>query len=158
MFKLIFIPKSYHEDVVLISKLNHYAIITDSYHFTIARDNKYCKIDGYSKVSVILKDLFSYWLDNIDQNVFLPFDFSDQYIGGFAVSQIGENFVLQYGIYTDIDMSTGDVWEIIKEDYSQLKFIESSDFRKLEVNKQLLIDSIKELIVVADRFGQIVLE
>lgn len=80
----------------------------DTYYFAL--DNLFMReIETSTKVRLNLINLFEHWINSInnlkkDDIVYLPFDFSDQYIGCLRIEKIDiDNISLSYGYTTQYD-------------------------------------------------------
>lgn len=102
--KIEFIPNNNqvsHKDIhIKIPELDINKFV-DSYYFAIdIRTLPNEETD--EKVIIILNNLLREWIDNIDQlqegdSAFLPYDFSDQYIGGIKAQRQGYNVIIRSG-------------------------------------------------------------
>lgn len=103
--------------------------------------------DGYEKVVEVLKCILRGWISRINSIKlgginFLPFDFSDQYIGCLRVEMISrDNLFVSYGYTTKI---TGvDVNASSLEDF----VLENNDFKQrsplIEISKEQLLRDIQ---------------
>ena len=132
-----------HKDIFLnISELKQ-TQVADSYYLIL--DSKEETIKGAKKVLI---KLLTYWIDivsNLEQNQVknLPFDFSDQYLGGFQVSLTDDSRIaLKYGFTLEImgysispsqPAKVNSIPIIFKEDNRELDFF---------MNRADLIDDI----------------
>ncbi len=94
-------PKDGHEDLVVCIKENGFCGVFDSYYLSLD-DGVETKLKGIKKVNFVLKNLIKYWIKKIDESncgevVYLPIDFSDQYIGCFRIEKNENGLNLCYG-------------------------------------------------------------
>ena len=97
-----------HENLhVDLPKIN-YSKIADTYYFAL--DNLFMPDDESKEKAVLnIKQLLNYWCDAIqrlkkDEVVFLPFDYSDEYIGCFRIKYLNnDEITVDYGYTTEYE-------------------------------------------------------
>jgi hypothetical protein len=99
--------KEGHEDLTLFLDEISFSTEADSYYLML--DNKILpNEESYQKVKIVLDEMLQSWIAQVKQLnahdiVFLPFDFSDQYIGCIRVEAIDDkNVSINYGFTTVI--------------------------------------------------------
>jgi hypothetical protein len=119
-------------------------VVADSYYFVL--DNRFLPDeDSELKVRLALVILLGEWMrrigaiNNIGERCFLPFDFSDEYIGGIRVQMMGNDEVMcaymdtrEYGGY-----SVG-VTLLFEVTFDESLFVVSSDSYTLGREELLL--------------------
>lgn len=84
-----------HEDLILRIPSMNFSIVADSYYYML--DNSDCNNNNNNK-SIIFTKLLGLWRESLlnlqDGDIlFLPFDFSDQYIGCLRFELISDNIL-----------------------------------------------------------------
>ena len=148
--------KDFHRDLNLVIPSINLEVIADSYYLLLDNLIK-TDSEGYDKVLNVLISILSQWKIKIEKlevgdKCFLPFDFSDQYIGCLRIEQVDtENISGMYGVTQNImtiGINPSDVNEFI---------LAESDFRsrpkKFSFLKYDLLSSINLSIVeIPQRF------
>lgn len=136
-----------HKDLSLIFNELDIVKVADSYYFAI--DNQVLpQSESKDKVILILKNLIDGWMKRVlaltvNEITFLPFDFSDQYLGCLMVKQINSvEISVCYGITTSVSG-----WEISPSIIGDL-VISENDFEvtsyTVELNKHAFVSSIRQ--------------
>lgn len=102
--KLKILPgKDYHRDFqIRINGVEEYA---DTYYFWI---DEFKKLeDPYEGIISSVSDYLRIWVLQLTllpegQRVFMPLDFSDEYVGGFGIHSRKDTFVISYGYIYDV--------------------------------------------------------
>jgi hypothetical protein len=118
--------KNLHSDLILEIPSASINVIADTYYFAL--DDSLEDYDETKKVFAVLTTMLKQWklkIENLrhDGICFLPFDFSDQYIGCFKFKNIKNTMVASYGFTEKITgwmiyPSKLDQFEIGESDYS----------------------------------------
>jgi len=111
-----------------LSKID-YSALSDVYYFAL--DNRFMTEDeSTNKVILNIVQLLNCWCDAIrffkkDEIIFLPFDYSDQYIGCLRVKSLNnEEIIVDYGWTTKYEG-----WEICPSQFQKFK-INNSDYKR----------------------------
>jgi len=146
MLNIYIIESDYHKDIKVKIPSNNFEKICDSYYFNL--DNSITMDEGYGKVRFGLSELLNSWVYNLkslksDSALYLPIDFSDQYIGGFKVELIKENSIkINYGISEDL--GSGEFPSNPKGYFKTPKNFQLDDeFKEYVVEKDKFIKSIE---------------
>ncbi|MBO0933546.1 hypothetical protein [Fibrella aquatilis] len=96
------IKRSAHEDVFVTWQEMQLEKVVDSYFFVID-EGSIPEHGVFNKAATVLKHILLEWksvIENIkqDETVYLPFDFSDEYIGYLKVTQSRDNLIIGYGV------------------------------------------------------------
>lgn len=147
MFKIFIDKEALDNDVSLTLDDNTHVI--DSYHYVIDQDDESAGLNGYDKLVFLMKKLFFVWVDTIEKGYgFLPFDFSDQYLGGFLVSSIDVDTIkLDYGYYEDLYGWLDGIIATAKADHTHLTFIIDNNFKPIIKQKDALIRHIRDELI-----------
>jgi hypothetical protein len=93
---------SWHKDLIIDFSYLDVHVIADTYYFVI--DSIYKpNIEEISKVKFVLRKLLAYWVENIriiniQEDCYLPIDFSDQYTGCFKLHRVDNELLeISYG-------------------------------------------------------------
>ena len=152
MFNVTIFRKSFHSDIHLISLLNRYGVILDSYHFANDRSDQYSHLHGYQKVYEILIDIFIAWKEIVEkENGFLALDFADEYLGGLFVCNQNEKIELTYGYCTQLNGWELDIISIVNGHYLKENFVIDKNFRPISIGKNELIKYIDDTLIVPMR-------
>lgn len=120
----------------------------DSYYFQVE-----CEPFEITDIKQAISNLIEYWKDKIiamdsAEPIYMPIDFSDEYIGCFRLESVNGKIKMQYGFsrtngFGISPSNPGDFYKLVK-DFELL-----TDYLTIEVSKKELIDSliknIKEL-------------
>lgn len=111
-----------HSDLLLKSDVLGLEKYTDSYYFIIDPDFKPLE-ETFEKVTILLIGLLQFWINEIESIIenntaYLPFDFSDQYLGCFRIMGTNNNDInIDYGYTTKYQG-----WAIPISKINQVKF------------------------------------
>lgn len=95
--------KGYHKDLII--KVGNEEFLADTYYFWNDEINHYD--NPYHALHKVISDYFLKWTAKLmslqqGEEVFMPIDFSDQYIGGFRIKSQNQYFNITYGFICDI--------------------------------------------------------
>lgn len=100
----VFPTGNYHKDFLIqVGEFTQYA---DTYFFW---REEYGKLtDPYVRIKEVISDYLMFWAQDVQQlkerqNLFLPVDFSDEYVGGFKVYCVDYLLKVMYGYITNIN-------------------------------------------------------
>jgi len=93
--------KGTHEDIIVDTPKNGFRKTFDSYYFGLDDEIK-TDLTGMEKVKLVMTTLISLWIRHIkkckeETAIYLPIDFSDQYIGCFQIKKKGAELLISYG-------------------------------------------------------------
>jgi hypothetical protein len=143
----------FHKDIHLTIPTLNINIHSDSYFLAIDR-NPQNNFTGYKKVADVLINVLKWWIHKIDKlegnkTTYLPFDFSDQYIGCLKVRMIDDDSVsIQYGfteVIRGVDISPRDLDKFAIED-KDFEDDSSETMVNLTKFKDSIIESIDHLV------------
>ncbi len=138
----------FHENLYLSIECNQGESVSeygDLYYF--ANDIHFIgKSNSYEKAVLSFISMLGCWIEKLKKttyNVFLPFDFSDEYIGGLFITNSNDNYIVRYGVSREF---TGSAYapfkcELITPQKGELVFIGGS----------LHFESLKEVISNIER-------
>jgi hypothetical protein len=132
----------FHKDLFLNMPMINLSCEADSYYFLFAKSSG--ANVGYSKVVEILQHLLKAWLMRMDslpitRICYLPFDFSDQYIGCLRIESVEQNKIqIQYGFtqkFMGMEISPAEINNFIlqEDDFDQdsgVVVLDKDDFKK----------------------------
>lgn len=145
---------SLHNDLHLIIKAIDFECVADTYYLLLD-DNIQWTHDDYKKVNEVLIHILNKWIDKLESlklgdQCFLPFDFSDQYIGCLCVELIDKTTLK--GIYGFTRKITG--IHIYPSDIESFT-IEINDFesdsRAFSIDQKNLISDIHHSISMLEQ-------
>jgi hypothetical protein len=138
-----------HSNLFLEFSSSNFIQVADTYYFAL--DNFFMEGEESSfKVRQNLKNLLNKWISliekmKVNQKIYLPFDFSDEYIGCLRVDKISE-FDLQVGYgstrrFDGTSISPSQIEEFVIDDE-----VYSSSIDNIKIDKKLLLKNIQESI------------
>lgn len=152
MFKIKILENSFHSDIYVISLLNNYGVVLDSYHLANDESDRYSNLSGYEKVFIVLENLFEVWIEIIEKgNGYLILDFSDQYIGGISIRESNGRIELRYAYSEQFYGWDSDIISIANAQYSDDSFEIDKNFSPIFIDKHDLINNIKDTLIVPIR-------
>lgn len=136
----------FHNDLIVTIPSQGFTKSLDTYYFSL--DNSINNDEGYEKARKSLVELLNNWIIRlndlkIDSLVYLPIDFSDQYIGGFKCQLLNRDSVkLEYGFSHDYGYG---VYPSNPKEFfrSPDRFEVDKDLKNIVVGKNELIESLK---------------
>lgn len=95
---------TYHKDFLI--EVGDYKQLADTYYFW--RDSFGELSDPYDGIEKIISDYLAIWSTELrklpdHKTIFIPIDFSDEYIDGFEIKSSGNDFEVVYGMIRDIN-------------------------------------------------------
>lgn len=134
---------SYHKDFLV--KINHQEFLCDTYYFWEERFGNLT--DPYEGIIAKIAQYFDKWTFeiknlNISDRIFIPIDFSDEYIGGFKIKLKMESLLsVSFGYITDIN----DIVIRIQDDgriSTNLTYKNIESVYDFEIDKQVFLNSL----------------
>lgn len=144
---------SSHGDLSIVFDELELVEIVDSYYLSIDQYFLPDNIDD-DRIGLILKRLIEWWSSQVlklsdNEMTYLPWDFSDQYLGCFRVKQINKNLLsIGYGFTTSVTGYSITPSRLINSNIIDLideKFEIAS--KTIELDKQLLLSHIKKISI-----------
>jgi hypothetical protein len=135
-----------HED--LLFHFNGKVKRCDSYYFALDRVIA-PEDESPEKVRVVLKRLLGQWLEYVNNSasgdiLYLPYDFSDQYIGCLRC-EVADSYVTLIEGYLNIDgyfIPPSDISDLVKTK----RYFTVSNKNSIQIQKQDFVDELKENI------------
>jgi hypothetical protein len=122
----------------------------DSYYFALDR-NLASEDESQTKVRAVLKRLLEQWLEYVDNSalrdtLYLPYDFSDEYIGCLHC-EVADSFVSLTNGYLSIggyDVFPSDISDLVRTN----SYFTVTDKNSMQIQKQDFIQELKENIEI----------
>lgn len=141
-----------HKDLTLVFDELELTEVADSYYFAI--DNLFLpENESKDKVILVLKNLMDAWVKRVlmllvNDVTFLPFDFSDQYLGCFRVEQINNKEIsVCYGFTANVSG-----FEIPPSSIDNFLIMSDEEFEvtshAVEFDKHIFVSSIKQSLLI----------
>ncbi len=102
--KVTLLPgRNYHKDLLI--EVGNHEELTDTYYFW--RDEFGKLKNPYEGIKKVISDYLGIWVSKLEklklnEQVFIPINFSDEFIGGFKVKGLIGSFDIVYGYIYDI--------------------------------------------------------